>query len=45
MKINKKMTNKDIPKDYTKDKFLEDLKKVCRPVKKSDKQQPSSCKT
>ena len=39
------MKNKDIPKDYTKDKFLEDLKKVCQPIMKNDKQQPSSCKT
>ena len=36
------MKNKDI---YTKDKFLSDLKKVCRPVKKNDKRKPSSGKT
>ena len=41
----RKITNKDIPKDYTKDKFLEDLKKVCQPVKKSGKHKPSSDKT
>lgn len=45
MKVNKKRKNKDIPKDYTKDKFLKDLKKVCQPVNKSGKQQPSSYKT
>jgi len=41
----KKMENKDIPEDYTKDKFFKDLQKVCQPVKKSDKQKPSSGKT
>ncbi len=41
----KKMENKDIPEDYTKDKFLSDLTKVCRPVKKSDKHKTSSDKT
>jgi len=45
VKNKKKMTNKDIPKDYTKDKFLRDLKKVCRPIKKTDKRKPSSEKT
>lgn len=45
MRDKKKTQNKDIPKDYTKDKFLKDLKKVCRPVKKTDKQKPSSGKT
>jgi len=33
----KKMENKDIPEDYTEDKFLSDLAKVCKPVKKSGK--------
>ena len=49
--MNKKQTkiilnkDKNILKDYTKDKFLQDLQKACRPVKKSDKQKPSSGKT
>lgn len=30
---------------YTKDKFLSDLKKVCRPIKKTDKRKSSSQKT
>ena len=37
--------NKDIPEDYTKDKFFKDLQKVCQPVKKTGKQKPSSGKT
>ena len=37
--FNKKKGN------YTKSKFLEDLKKVCQPVKKNDKHKPSSGKT
>ncbi len=44
----KKMENKDIPEDYTEDKFLSDLTKVCRPVKKSGeslKRKKSSQKT
>jgi len=43
----KKMTNKDIPEDYTKDKFFKDLEKVCKPVKsdKSLKRKKSSDKT
>jgi hypothetical protein len=45
MRDKKKTQNKDIPKDYTEDKFLKDLKKVCRPVKKTDKQKTSSGKT
>ena len=32
-------------KDYTKEDFLNDLKKVCRPIKKTDKHKPSSEKT
>lgn len=31
--------------NYNKDKFFSDLKKVCRPIKKTDKQKPSSDKT
>ena len=45
MKAKEKMKDKDIPEDYTKDKLLTDLQKVCRPVKKTDKQKPSSGKT
>ncbi len=47
MKGKKKMDNKDILEDYTKDKFFSDLKKVCRPIKseKSFKRKKSSRKT
>ena len=46
MKKKKIISNKDYtPEDYTKDKFFKDLQKVCQPVKKSDKQKPSSGKT
>ena len=46
MKGRKKQVDyKDIPKDYTEDKFLSDLTKACRPVKKSDKHKTSSGKT
>lgn len=36
------MKNKE---NYTKDKFLGDLKKVCKPIKNIDKRKPSSGKT
>jgi len=41
----KKIENKDIPEDYTKDKFFKDLNKVCKPIKKNGKRKPSSGKT
>ena len=45
-KKNKNNEQDYTPEDYTKDNFIEDLKKVCRPVKKQDnKQKPSSGKT
>lgn len=33
MKDKRKMANKDIPKDYTKDKFFKDLDKICKKIK------------
>lgn len=41
MKDNKK----EINKEYSKDDFLKDLQKACRPVSKPDKQKTSSNKT
>lgn len=44
--MNKKQKSKNNQvKSYTKDMFLSDLKKVCRPIKKTDKRKPSSQKT
>ena len=36
---------KDDKKDYSKDNFLNDLQKVCKPTSKPDKQKSSSNKT
>jgi len=47
MKAKRKMKNKDIPEDYTKDKFFKDLDKICKKIKpeKSLKRKKSSGKT
>ncbi len=39
------MKKKEENKKYTKEDFIKDLKNVCRPVKKTDKQKTSSGKT
>lgn len=41
--MSKKKVKKE--KSYSKDTFISDLKKVCRPIKKTDKRKPSSQKT
>ena len=41
MKGNKKMTNKDIPEDYTEDEFFKNLDKIC---KKTKAWKPLKCK-
>lgn len=40
-----KATEKKPIEEYTKEDFFKDLKKVCQPIKKSDKHKPSSDKT